>query len=316
MKQGLDLQRVQFKKPSGNEDIVVVTWQPELYSNQRFLLAAHDLGQKLIFLNPEEVRPSIKIPKYFLRLGSYRFKENIEKLSLLDVRFCNSLSLSLLYRDKIETYKIWQRHNIPFPKSLILDLFQLKILNLDEQILWKHIDASNSPNYLTVCHFLSENTKESEKEFIIKFPTAIKGQGVYLIKSQKDLDTILKLAGGANDLSSSRLLIQKYYSESYGEDIRSFHINEEHFSITRKNLNDFRSNLSQGGKALPYALSEQEKSLCYQVFKLSQLDYAGIDFIKTSKGPLFLEINVSPGFEGIEKTLNVDIAKKILSVSF
>ena len=117
-------------------------------------------------------------------------------------------------------------------------------------------------------------------------------------------------------MNLTHFLVQKYYPESHGEDIRVLQVRNESFSIRRKNLHDFRSNLAQGGMAFNYQLLQEEENLCNKVFNLSQLTYAGIDFIRTKDGPMFLEINVSPGFEGIEKTLNIDIAKKILSASF
>lgn len=307
MKQALDLQRVQ---------IVVITWLPELYSNRRFHEAAKELGYEIAFCQPDQIKPISKNSKYFLRLGSYQFDESIEKLKTFNIRFCNPLPLCHLYRDKIQTHKIWLENHIPFPKSLIFEIQNQKILNLSEQELWSDPNAENKDLFSVCCQHLSAITKSKEKEFLVKFPKAIKGQGVFLVKTPAELESLLKKFQPSSNFSSERILIQKYYSECQGQDIRALHIQNEIFAIQRKNPNDFRSNLAQGGQAFPYALSEKEKQLCLAVFHLSKLDYAGIDFIQTAEGPMFLEINVSPGFEGIEKTQHVDIAKKILSVSF
>lgn len=307
MKQALDLKRVQ---------IVVITWLPELYANLRFQEAAKELDYAITFSQPNHIEYISANAKYFLRLGSYQFDESIEKLKRFDLKTCNPLALCQLYRDKIQTLKIWLENNIPFPKSLILEVEKQKIIDLYEHPLWTYSSSDKNHLFSVLCELLSEVNKNKEKEFIVKIPKAIKGQGIFLIKTQTDLEDLLKNYNLFFAGSTSQLLIQKYYSECQGQDVRALHIKNEVFAINRKNPNDFRSNLSQGGEGFPYILSSKEKELCSQVFNISQLDYAGIDFLQTADGPMFLEINVSPGFEGIEKVLKIDIAKKILSASF
>lgn len=316
MKQGLDLQRVQFQQADEPANIAVITWQPELYSNQRFLNAAQELDMTISFLNPDQIKNPSHQAHYLVRLGSYQFKESLEKLKVWNLKYCNPLAPYELYRDKIQTHQIWQQHKIPFPKSVIFETKTERVLNLNQQLLCQVSPSQKSEFFFILCQLLAKSVSYPEKEFILKIPNAIKGQGVFLIKSPEELEKTLTLCKKSADVHTSQLLIQKYYPESHGEDVRVLYIKDESFSIRRKNLADFRSNLSQGGQAFPNNLSPEEKNLCKQVFDLSQLTYAGIDFIRTTDGPMFLEINVSPGFEGIEKTLNIDIAKKILNASF
>lgn len=317
MKQGLDLQRVQFQQPDETVNIAVITWQPELYSNQRFFKAAHELNKTISFLNPDQLKNPSSQTHYLVRLGSYQFKENLEKLKAWDLKYCNPLILFERYRNKIQTLQIWQANNIPYPKSVILDRKAQRVLDLNQKALWEGSISQTNELFFILCQFLSNSTTYPEKEFVLKVPTAIKGQGVFLIQSPEELQkTIDTLHRNFTEVYLSHFLVQKYYAESHGEDIRVLQIKNESFSIRRKNLHDFRSNLAQGGMAFNYQLLQEEENLCNKVFNLSQLTYAGIDFIRTKDGPMFLEINVSPGFEGIEKTLNIDIAKKILSASF
>lgn len=317
MKQGLDLQRVQFQQPDETVNIAVITWQPELYSNQRFLIAAHELNKTISFLNPDQLKNPSSQTHYLVRLGSYQFKESLEKLKAWNLKYCNPLILFERYRNKIQTLQIWQANNIPYPKSVILDRKAKRVLDLNQKTLWEGSISQTNELFFILCQFLSNSTTYPEKEFVLKVPTAIKGQGVFLIQSPEELQkTIDTLHRNFTEVNLTHFLVQKYYPESHGEDIRVLQVRNESFSIRRKNLHDFRSNLAQGGMAFNYQLLQEEENLCTKVFNLSQLTYAGIDFIRTKDGPMFLEINVSPGFEGIEKTLNIDIAKKILSASF
>lgn len=316
MKQGLDLQRVQFQQFDEPSDFTVITWRPELYSNQRFLQSALDLQKKLTFISPEQIQSPLPKTTYLLRLGSYRFIESLEKLKACQLQCSNPLNLFELYRDKIKTLQVWKEHLIPFPKSLILETSSRRIFDLDHKTVFS-APTTTTPESLfkALCQCLALPHKDAEKEFLLKFPLAIKGQGVYLVQSPSDLQKVLE-TNLQSDVIAPEILIQKYYPECQGEDFRVLQIKEESFAIRRKNLNDFKSNLSQGGTAFPCDLSLNEKFLCSKVFKLSNLNYAGIDFIKTLEGVKFLEINVSPGFEGIEKALNIDVATKILNASF
>jgi ribosomal protein S6--L-glutamate ligase len=76
---------------------------------------------------------------------------------------------------------------------------------------------------------------------------------------------------------------------------------------------EFRSNLHRGGQSVPYTLSPEETSIAIQAAKALKLGVCGIDILQSERGPLILEINSTPGLEGIETTTGVDIAQKIIS---
>jgi ribosomal protein S6--L-glutamate ligase len=75
---------------------------------------------------------------------------------------------------------------------------------------------------------------------------------------------------------------------------------------------DFRSNLHQGGSATSYKLSRKEKAMALAAAKAMGLGVCGVDMIPSSRGPLVMEVNSSPGLEGIEKSTNIDIASKVM----
>ncbi len=75
---------------------------------------------------------------------------------------------------------------------------------------------------------------------------------------------------------------------------------------------EFRSNLHQGGKATPITLKRSEKSTALKATKILGLNVAGVDMLQSSKGPMIMEVNSSPGLEGVEKATDIDVATKII----
>lgn len=105
-------------------------------------------------------------------------------------------------------------------------------------------------------------------------------------------------------------LIQELIEESSGEDIRAFVIDGEIVAAMKRTANqdELRSNLHQGGKAQSAKLSQQEQKLVLAATKSLGLTYAGVDFLRSKKGPLLLEANPFPGFDGISKACKMNVA--------
>lgn len=270
MKQGLDLQRVQKSEQENKEikSIGIITWLPELYANRRFLQASKELNLPLAFLTPEQITSDQEESTFFLRLGGYKYPETIKKLKQYPYHYINSLEKFTLYRNKISTLQIWAQKDVPFPKSLIWDTQQQVLKNLQETTLESLKKKSLQEIFLTFQHFL----EVGPMAFLIKLPTSLKGQGVFLVTNAEDL---LKILTPEILDSHPQLLLQEFHQEASGTDFRALHIQHDIFSIQRKNLQNFKSNLHQGGTALKYELSQEESNLCKKVFNLSTLDYAG-----------------------------------------
>jgi ribosomal protein S6--L-glutamate ligase len=110
------------------------------------------------------------------------------------------------------------------------------------------------------------------------------------------------------------LLVQEYIEEAGGADIRVLVVNGEVVGAMKRQgaEGDFRSNLHQGGSATAHKLTRKEKSTAIAAAKAMGLGVCGVDMIPSSRGPLVMEVNSSPGLEGIEKSTNLDIASKIM----
>lgn len=306
MKQPLDL------------DIVVISWLPGLYSNTRFIEEATKKKLNIKILSPFEItlehsKKYSQIP-HILRIGDFRYQETISYLQKFDLNYINNIISFTNYRNKMTTYKIWSKEQIPFPETFTLSFSKNEILDSHLETVGEIKKNNIQLIYEEIQNlfFHSKNkTKSIElrgpertEPFVLKHPYGLKGKNVHLIKTPSELETYSQ--------NADYLILQKYYPECYGVDYRTFMIQDQIFTIQRTNPNNFRSNLSLGATAEASQLSSAELNQCKKIFKHSGLYYAGIDMIRTNEGVKFLEINVSPGFEGIEKTYGVNIAHTLI----
>jgi ribosomal protein S6--L-glutamate ligase len=116
-----------------------------------------------------------------------------------------------------------------------------------------------------------------------------------------------------NDADGTNILLQEFVKESAGTDIRAFVVgNKVVASMQRQSLNDdFRSNLHKGGSGTPIKLTPEEEKVAIKSAKAMGLSVAGVDIMRSKRGPLVLEVNASPGF-GIERVTGRNVAGKII----
>ena len=144
---------------------------------------------------------------------------------------------------------------------------------------------------------------------IIKVARGTHGNGVVLAETRKAALAVMQ----AFYVEGVNFLVQEFVAESAGVDIRAFVVNGRVVaSMVRQSLDDdFRSNLHQGGEGLPVELTVAERRTAVKAAKAMGLPICGVDMMRSSRGPLVLEVNSSPGF-GIEKVTGIDIAEKII----
>ncbi|HLO54258.1 MAG TPA: RimK family alpha-L-glutamate ligase [Saprospiraceae bacterium] len=145
---------------------------------------------------------------------------------------------------------------------------------------------------------------------IIKLVTGTQGMGVILAENKANAESILE----AFHTTKEKVIMQKFIKEAKGADIRAFVVNGEIVGAMKRQARpgDFRSNLHRGGTAEAIKLSSDEEETALKSVEILGLKVAGVDMLKTVNGPLVLEVNASPGLEGIEGTTGADIAGKII----
>ena len=145
---------------------------------------------------------------------------------------------------------------------------------------------------------------------VLKILEGTQGVGVVLVDSEKAAKSVFDAFYGME----VNLLVQEFIEEAGGADIRAFVVGGKVVGAMKRQgaEGDFRSNLHQGGSATAHKLTRKEKSTALAAAKAMGLGVCGVDMIPSKRGPLVMEVNSSPGLEGIEKSTQLDIAGQIM----
>ncbi|MGM0519956.1 MAG: 30S ribosomal protein S6--L-glutamate ligase [Campylobacterota bacterium] len=186
-------------------------------------------------------------------------------------------------RDKLRSLQILSKNSIDMPKTVF---------------------ASNKSNAKDVIAL------SGGAPLVLKILEGTQGVGVVLVDSEKAAKSVLDAFYGMD----VNLLVQEFIEEANGADIRAFIVDGEVIGAMKRQGadGDFRSNLHQGGTGVAHKLSRKEKTTALAAAKAMGLGVCGVDMIPSKRGPLVMEVNSSPGLEGIETTTKIDIASKIM----
>jgi len=145
---------------------------------------------------------------------------------------------------------------------------------------------------------------------VIKLLQGTQGIGVVLAETQKAAESVIESFLGLN----ASVLVQEYIKESGGADIRCFVVGDKVVAAMKRQAleGEFRSNIHRGGTASLIKLTPEERSTAARAAKTMGLNVAGVDLLRSNHGPLVMEVNSSPGLEGIERATGKDVAGLIL----
>lgn len=144
---------------------------------------------------------------------------------------------------------------------------------------------------------------------IVKLLEGTQGKGIVIAETKSAATSVIN----AFKHLEQNILVQEFIKEAQGRDIRCFVIGDKcvaaYMRVAKED--EFRANIHQGGMGIPVVTTRKENALAIQAAKAMGLRVAGVDIIRSKEGPLVLEVNSSPGLEGIEKVSGVDIATSI-----
>lgn len=146
---------------------------------------------------------------------------------------------------------------------------------------------------------------------VVKLLEGTQGIGVVLAETKKAAESVIEAFRGLKEY----ILVQEFIRESRGSDIRCFVVGDRVVaSMMRKaQEGEFRSNIHRGGTGYKVKISPQERTTAVRAAQAMGLKVAGVDILRSSHGPAVIEVNSSPGLQGIEKTTGIDIADKIIA---
>lgn len=186
-------------------------------------------------------------------------------------------------RDKLRSLQILSRAGIGLPKTVFMDYSK------DSEGVVESVGGA---------------------PVIIKLLEGTQGLGVVLAENKNAAQSVIEAFHGVH----ARIIIQEFIKEAKGADIRAFVVDGEVVGAMKRQARagEFRSNLHRGGYAEIVKLTRQERATAISAAKKMGLDVAGVDMLPSKRGPLIIEVNSSPGLEGIEGATKVDIAGKII----
>lgn len=282
-------------------NLAILSREPKLYSTQRLVEAAEQRGHQVEVIDHlqcnlvlEKGTPGIIyegrrlegfdaiIPRIGASVTFYGTAV-VRQFEMMKVRTAVESQAIVRSRDKLRSMQILSRAGVGMPKTAFT--------NYSEDVPAMIQQVGGAP-------------------VIIKLLEGTQGLGVVLAESEKAAQSVIE----AFHNLKARIIVQEFIAESKGADLRAFVVNGEVVGAMKRQgkEGEFRSNLHRGGTGKLVKLTRAEKAAALLATKALGLGIAGVDMLQSKRGPLVLEVNSSPGLEGIEKATGLDIAGKII----
>lgn len=282
-------------------NIAILSRDPKLYSTRRLKEAGEKRGHKVEIIDHmkcvlliEKKNPTVwyngRKLDYFdaiiPRIGAsvtFYGAAVVRQFEMMKVFTAVESQALIRSRDKLRCLQILSRAGLGLPKTIFMDYTK------DTEGIVEAVGGA---------------------PVVIKLLEGTQGLGVVLAENKKAAQSVIEAFHGVK----TRIIVQEFIKEAKGADIRAFVVNGEVVgSMLRQATKEgeFRSNLHRGGIATVVKLDRHEKHAAIEAAKKMGLGVAGVDMLSSKRGPLIIEVNSSPGLEGIEGATKVDIAGKI-----
>ncbi|MES2217390.1 MAG: 30S ribosomal protein S6--L-glutamate ligase [Pseudomonadota bacterium] len=282
--------------------IAILSRTKDLYSTRRLIEAAKARGHKAdvidtlrCYMNITSARPTIHykgeeldlydavIPRVGASITFYGAAV-VRQLEMMGV-FCVNDSVAITRaRDKLRSLQLLSKKGIGLPITGFAH-------SIDEiQDLIKMVGGT---------------------PLVVKFLEGTQGIGVVLVETTKAARSVIEAFLGLK----VNILVQEYIKESSGADVRCFVVGGDVVAAMRRQSRspeEFRSNLHRGGSASAVDITDEERTMAIRAAHIIGLNVAGVDIVRSNRGPLIMEVNASPGLEGIEKATGKDVASTII----
>ena len=282
-------------------NIKILSAAPQLYSTQRIVEAAQKRKHSVEIINHtkcdiviEKKNPCVyykgkkieQVDAVIPRIGASVTFYGTAVVRQFEMMRCFSTTESMALvrsRDKLRSLQILSRAGLGLPKTVFTN-YSKNVAGIVDQV-------GGAP-------------------VIIKLLEGTQGIGVILAETKKAAESVIE---AFNNLQA-RVIVQEFIKEAGGADIRVIVIDGRVVGAMKRQgkEGEFRSNLHRGGSAEIIDLTDEEETAAIKAAKAMGLGIAGVDMLQSSRGPLILEVNSSPGLEGIEKATGKDIAREII----
>jgi ribosomal protein S6--L-glutamate ligase len=282
--------------------IILLASNPKLYSNQRIMESAQKRGHEINFINVggcyiklannnseifyDEGKKLSKVDYVIPRLKpnmTFFGSAIIHQMEIMKINLLNGSDAITNSRDKLRTLQIMVEQNIDIPITSFANSAY------DTKDLIGHVGGA---------------------PLIIKLLEGTKGVGVVLADTNKASESVINAFRSLN----ADILVQQYIKESKGHDIRCFVIGDQVVASMERiaQEGEFRANIHLGAIAKSINVTDKEREIAIKATKAMGLEVAGVDMVRSNSGVKILEINSSPGLEGIENATGIDIALRMI----
>lgn len=281
--------------------IAILSRNPNLYSTRRLVEAAETRGHEAHVI--DHLKCNIEIEQKGPSL--YYLDKYLEGFDAVIPRI--GASVTFYGTAVVRQFEMMKVFTVVGSRGLVHSRDKLRCL----QVLSK--EGIGLPK--TVFTNYSRNVEHVVKSaggapVVLKLLEGTQGLGVVLAENENAAQSVLEAFNGLK----ARVIVQEFIHEAKGADIRAFIVDGQVVGAMKRQgkEGEFRSNLHRGGSSRIIDLTEEEKSVAIRAAEAVGLGVAGVDMLQSERGPLVLEVNSSPGLEGIEKTTHSDIAGKII----
>jgi ribosomal protein S6--L-glutamate ligase len=284
-------------------EIIILSRNNDLYSTRRLMEAANQRGHQVkvldhlkCYVGIEAGNPSIfyngaplsHVDAVIPRIGAsvtFYGTAVVRQFEMMQIFTLNKSLAITRSRDKLRSLQVLSKAGVGVPKTIFASQ------PIDVESLITHVGGT---------------------PVVIKLLEGTQGIGVVLAESRKAAKSVIEAFHGLK----ADVLIQEFINEAGGADIRAFVIGSEVVGAIKRQgkEGEFRSNLHRGGQGEMIQLTKEENEAALKAAKAMDLTVAGVDMLRSNRGPLILEVNSSPGLKGIETTTGIDIAGKIIEV--
>ena len=281
--------------------IVILSRNPKLYSTRRLVEAAQKRKHEVLIVDPLKcnIEMEKKSPKIFYK-GEY-----LESIDAIIPRI--GASVTFYGTAVIRQFEMMKVFTTCSSQALIRSrdkLYSLQILSRAGVGLPKTVFT----NYTRDVEHIIDSVGGAP--LVLKLLEGTQGLGVVLAETKNAATSVLEAFNGLG----ARVIAQEYIEEAGGADIRAFIVDGKVVGAMKRQgkEGEFRSNLHRGGSASLIELTDEEEKTALKAARSLGLAVAGVDMIQSKKGPLVLEVNSSPGLEGIETATGKNIAREII----
>lgn len=283
-------------------NIVILSRNANLYSTNRLVIEGEKRGHDIEVIDPlkcdiiiEKEKPAIYYKDRYLdyvdaiipRIGAsvtFYGCAVVRQFEMMNVFTTVTSDAILRSRDKLRSFQRLSKAGIGMPKTVFTNYSR------DVEEVIDHVGGT---------------------PVIIKLLEGTQGLGVVLAETKNAAKSVLEAFNGLQ----ARALVQEYIAEAKGVDLRALIVDGQVIGAMRRQSkeDEFRSNLHRGGKADYIKLSEPELRLAIKAARALKLPVCGVDMLQSNRGPLLMEVNSTPGLEGIEAATKKNIAKAIIT---